>query len=40
LAAVNFKWTWLGGAIYYAVLIWLIWRFNSKQKILIEKMRI
>jgi len=37
LAAVNFKWTWLGGGIYYAVLIWLIWRFNEKQKAPIEK---
>lgn len=40
LAAVNFKWSWLGGGIYYAILFWLIWRFNSKQKTLIEKMRV
>jgi len=39
LAAINFKWTWLGGAIYYAILIWLVWRFNKKQKTLIEGMR-
>jgi len=32
LAAVIFKWTWLGGGIYYAVLIWLICRFNKKIK--------
>jgi len=40
LAAVNFKWTWLGGGIYYVILIWLIWRFSSKQKTLIEKIRV
>jgi len=40
LAAVSFKWSWLAGGIYYAVLIWLIWRFNRKQKTLVEKMRI
>lgn len=40
LAAVNFTWSWLGGGIYYAILLWLIWRFNRKQKTLIEKMRI
>src|SRR3989339_112911 len=39
IAAINFKWNWLGGGIYYVILIWLIWRFNSKQKTLIEKMR-
>lgn len=32
LAAVSFKWTWLSGGIYYAVLIWLICRFNKKIK--------
>ena len=32
IAAISFKWNWLGGGIYYAILIWLIWRFNSKQK--------
>jgi hypothetical protein len=30
LAAISFKWTWLGGGIYYAVLIWLVWRFTIK----------
>lgn len=39
LAAVNFKWSWLGGAIYYAVLLWLVRRFHKKQKTLIETMR-
>ena len=39
LAAVSFKWNWLGGGIYYSILIWFIWRFNSKQKTLIERMR-
>ncbi|MDD2753386.1 MAG: ComEC/Rec2 family competence protein [Candidatus Portnoybacteria bacterium] len=29
LAAVNFKWTWLGGGLYYAVLIWLVWKLNK-----------
>ncbi len=37
LAAVSFKWGWLAGGIYYAILIWLIWRFNRKQKTLIER---
>jgi len=37
LAAINFKWSWLGGGIYYAILIWLIWRFNRKQKTPIER---
>src|SRR3989344_1654201 len=37
LAATNFKWSWLGGGIYYAILIWLIWRFNRKQKTPIER---
>lgn len=32
LAAVSFKWTWLGGLIYYVILAWLIWRLNKKQK--------
>ena len=32
LAAISFKWTWLGGGIYYAVLIWLVWRFSIKYK--------
>ena len=40
LAAVNFKWSWLGGGIYYAILIWLVWRFNHKQKTLIERIRV
>jgi len=39
LAAISFKWSWLGGGIYYAILIWFVWRFNSK-KILIEKIRV
>lgn len=30
LAAVNFEWSWLGGGIYYAILIWLVWRLDSK----------
>jgi len=40
LAAISFKWTWLGGGIYYAVLFWLVWRFNKKQKPLIEKIKV
>jgi competence protein ComEC len=32
LAAVKFKWTWLGGGIYYAILIWAVWQLNKKQK--------
>jgi len=39
LAAINFEWSWLGGGIYYVFLLWLIWRFNRKQKALIERMR-
>jgi len=33
LAAVNFKWNWLGGGIYYAILIWLVWRFNKSHAV-------
>lgn len=40
LAAVNFKWSWLGGGIYYVILFWLVWRFNKKQKTLVERMRV
>ncbi len=29
-AAVKFKWNWLGGTIYYAILIWFVWRINRK----------
>lgn len=32
LAAVSFKWNWVGGGLYYAILIWFIWRFNSKPR--------
>jgi len=31
LAAISFKWSWLGGGIYYAVLFWLIWYFHKKK---------
>lgn len=31
LAAVNFKWSWLGGGIYYVILLCLIWRFGAKK---------
>ena len=37
LAAVEFRWSWLGGGIYYAILIWLIWRLNKKQKTLVGR---
>jgi len=40
LAAISFKWTWLGEGIYYAILIFLVWRFNKKQKTLIERIRV
>jgi len=29
LSAVNFKWTWLSGGIYYAILFWLVWKLNK-----------
>jgi competence protein ComEC len=29
LAAVNFEWSWLGGGIYYGILIAVVWRFNK-----------
>ncbi|MBU2036641.1 ComEC family competence protein [Patescibacteria group bacterium] len=32
LAAMSFEWSWLGGGIYYAILIWLVWRFNKKPR--------
>jgi len=37
LAVISFKWNWLGGGIYYVILIWLVWRFNRKQKTLVER---
>ena len=32
LAAVSFEWQWWGGVVYYAVLVWLIRRFNERNK--------
>jgi len=32
LAAVEFKWNWWGGGIYYLVLVYLVWHFNNKNR--------
>ncbi len=32
LAALKFKWSWWGGGIYYFILVYLIWRFNERNK--------
>lgn len=37
LAAINFNWSWLGGGIYYAILLWLIWRFNKSHAVGVRK---
>lgn len=36
LAAVNFKWNWLAGVIYYAILFWLIWRFSKSHAVSVQ----
>jgi len=32
LAAIEFKWGWLGGVIYYIILIYWLWYFAGRQR--------